>query len=170
MDEIMKVTALLVTALASLSFTSACLAHPGHAEHAKSSSKHKHATNLQATSSVKKGALAMYTGPAEAKGVSAASLASIPLGLEIAGMDKRQMRARIFTIAPGGAVPPHPHMDRPGHAYILSGEITEYRNDEEKPGIRKAGDLAVEKAGVDHAWFNHTSEPVKVLVVDVFNP
>jgi quercetin dioxygenase-like cupin family protein len=162
-----KYLALAVVGAFMASFGAAALAHPGHIEQGKKSQKRpgKHSVNDE-----KKGALALFNGPKDAVGVSAVSLASIPLGLEIAGMDKRQMRARIFTIAPGGSVPPHPHMDRPGHAYILSGEITEFRNDDAKPGIRRTGDLAVEKAGVDHAWFNHTDQPVKVLVVDVFNP
>jgi quercetin dioxygenase-like cupin family protein len=167
MNTLKKFFVLLVAGAVFTSLAGVSIAHPGHFEPPKKSQKPggKHSVNDE-----KKGALALFNGPKDAVGVSAASLASIPLGLEIAGMDKRQMRARIFTIAAGGSVPPHPHMDRPGHAYILSGEITEFRNDESKPGIRRAGDLAVEKAGVDHAWFNHTDQPVKVLVVDVFNP
>ncbi len=143
-------------------------AHPGH-DHKSSASAAKKSPFLKMNEPAK-GAIAFFNGPKEAVGVSAKNLASIPLGAEIEGMYKRQMRARLFTIAPRGSVPPHPHNDRPGHAYILSGEITEYRNDEAAPAIRRAGDVAVEKKGVDHAWINHTDQPVLVLVVDVFNP
>jgi quercetin dioxygenase-like cupin family protein len=167
MNTARKFIQFAITCAALSAFSATALAHPGHLEQGKKGQKRsgKHSVNDE-----RKGALTQYSGPKDAVGVSVVSLASIPLGLEIAGMDKRQMRARVFTIAAGGSVPHHPHTDRPGHAYILSGEITEYRNDEANPGIRKAGDLAVEKAGVDHAWVNHTNLPVKVLVVDVFNP
>jgi quercetin dioxygenase-like cupin family protein len=164
----LKLSFLAASLCLAQSFSQLALAHPGHT-HDKSV-KSANGKKMQAPAEVKKGAVGMYNGPAEAKGVSVQNLASIPLGFEIAGMDKRLMRARIFTIAAGGAVPPHPHNDRPGHAYIISGEITEFRNDEDAPKIRKEGDIAVEKKGVDHAWINHTTQPVKVLVVDVFNP
>jgi quercetin dioxygenase-like cupin family protein len=165
----MNLRSRLVVLVAALVVSQTSFAHPGHLE-GKKSKNPPTTKGQQATSDMKKGALAFYNGAAEAKGVTVQNLASIPLGFEIQGMDKRLMRASIFTIAAGGSVPPHPHVDRPGHAYIISGEITEFRNDEEKPGVRKAGDLAVEKTGVDHAWVNHTTDAVKVLVVDVFNP
>jgi quercetin dioxygenase-like cupin family protein len=144
-------------------------AHPGHEPHKKQTATQKRLVTAQGTALA--GALAQFKGPMDKPvGVSVRDAANIDLGSEIAGMGKRQMRARIFTIAAGGSVPIHPHNDRPGHAYILSGEITEYRNDAPQAIIRKPGDVAVEKEGVLHAWFNHTGGPVEVLVVDIFNP
>jgi quercetin dioxygenase-like cupin family protein len=144
-------------------------AHPGHDVRKKQPTAQGRIVTAQGTALA--GALAQFKGPTDKPvGVSVKDAANIELGSEIAGIGKRQMRARVFTIAAGGSVPVHPHNDRPGHAYILSGEITEYRNDAPQPIIRKPGDVAVEKEGVLHAWFNHTSGPVEVLVVDIFNP
>lgn len=161
-----SISTLLAIFAVSISFQA--FAHPGQ-DHKHDNAKATKTTFVHA-SNVPKGAVALFNGPKEAVGVSVKNLASIPLEAEIAGMDKRLMRARLFTIAPRGSVPPHPHNDRPGHAYILSGEITEFRNDEDLPAIRRVGDVSVEKKGVDHAWMNHTDQPVLVLVVDVFNP
>jgi quercetin dioxygenase-like cupin family protein len=152
-----------------IGMTMGAVAHPGHDVRGKKADGQGRITVVQGTALA--GALAMFKGPMDKPvGVSVKDAANIDLGSEIAGMGKRQMRARVFTIAPGGSVPIHPHNDRPGHAYILSGEITEFRNDAPQPIIRKPGDVAVEKEGVLHAWFNHTSGPVEVLVVDIFNP
>ncbi|MGL4635573.1 MAG: cupin domain-containing protein [Beijerinckiaceae bacterium] len=147
------------------------IAHPGHDSKSKTTQSKAGAEKFKvAQGTALAGALALYKGLDKPVGVSVVDVTNIDLGAEIGGMGKRQMRARMFTIAPNGSVPIHPHVDRPGHAYIVSGEITEYRNDSPVPIIRKAGDVAVEKNDVQHAWINHTNEPVKVLVVDIFNP
>ena len=168
MQDLQKTATSLFAAFV-LGICSSASAHPDH-DHKESAKAKADKSPFVRVSDVPKGAIAFFNGPKEAVGVSVKNLASIPLGAEIEGMDKRLMRARLFTIAPRGSVPPHPHNDRPGQAYIVSGEITEYRNDEAAPGIRRPGDIAVEKKGVDHAWINHTDQPVVVLVVDVFNP
>ncbi|MGL5362300.1 MAG: cupin domain-containing protein [Bosea sp. (in: a-proteobacteria)] len=157
---------LAVASLVLLAGAGFALAHPSH-EHGKKSGKGERLVVAQGSALA--GALALYKGLDKPVGVSVVDLQTIDLGAEIGGMGKRQMRSRMFTIAPGGSVPIHPHNDRPGHAYIVSGEITEYRNDQPLPLIRKAGDVAVEKNDVQHAWINHTNEPVRVLVVDIFN-
>lgn len=65
----------------------------------------------------------------ETKGVTVQLLSSMDLGLEIAGMDGRQLRLRLVTIEPGGVFGPlHSHQDRPGMVYILQGTITDHRN------------------------------------------
>lgn len=155
-----------VASLVLLMSAGFALAHPSH-EHGKKSAKSERLVVAQGNALA--GALALYKGLDKPVGVSVVDLQTIDLGTEIGGMGKRQMRSRMFTIAPGGSVPIHPHNDRPGHAFIVSGEITEYRNDQPLPLIRKAGDVAVEKNDVQHAWINHTNEPVRVLVVDIFN-
>lgn len=163
---------LFAFALVTLASTTVAFSHPGHDDKGKKNAG-KAATEQRfvvVQGSALAGALSLYKGLDKPVGVSAVDLQSIDLGAEIAGMGKRQMRSRMFTIAPGGSVPVHPHNDRPGHAYIVSGEITEYRNDQPQAIIRKVGDVAVEKNDVQHAWINHTNEPVRVLVVDIFNP
>jgi quercetin dioxygenase-like cupin family protein len=110
-------------------------------------------------------------GPKETKGIASIDpMGIIDLGEEFPAMSGRQLRARIFTIEPGGVVGIHTHEQRPGYAFIISGKIVEHRNDHPEPLIRNAGDIAIEKAGVTHWWKNTFDEPVKALVVDIFTP
>ena len=75
----------------------------------------------------------------ETKGVTVKLLAALDLGLEIEGMEGRQLRMRMVTIEPGGVFGPiHDHKDRPGMVYILQGTITDHRNGVDKeygPGV-----------------------------------
>lgn len=65
----------------------------------------------------------------ESKGVTTELLATIDLGLEIDGMEGRQLRMRKVTIEPGGVFGPlHDHVDRPGLVFILEGTITDHRD------------------------------------------
>jgi len=65
----------------------------------------------------------------ETMGVTVDLLATVDLGREIEGMERRQLRMRIVTIEPGGVVGPiHDHKGRPGTVYILQGTITDHRN------------------------------------------
>jgi len=67
--------------------------------------------------------------PAETKGVTEIFLGAVDLGPEIEGMAGRQLRMRMVTIEPGGAIGPiHDHIDRPGIVYILQGTITDHRD------------------------------------------
>lgn len=110
-------------------------------------------------------------GPKETKGIASIDpMGIIDLGEEFPAMSGRQMRARIFTIEPGGVVGIHTHEQRPGYAFIISGKIMEHRNDHPAPLVRNAGDIAIEKDGVTHWWENTFDEPVKALVVDIFTP
>jgi len=69
-----------------------------------------------------------HVGP-ETKGVTVKPLAMVDLGLEIEGMEGRQLRMRLVTIEPGGVFGPvHDHKDRPGVVYILQGTITDHRS------------------------------------------
>ncbi|MGZ6327949.1 MAG: cupin domain-containing protein [Candidatus Limnocylindrales bacterium] len=67
-------------------------------------------------------------GP-ETKGVAVEVLATVDLAREIEGMAGRQLRMRMVTIDPGGAIGPiHDHEGRPGTVYILQGTITDHRD------------------------------------------
>ncbi len=111
------------------------------------------------------------SGPKESKGIASIDpMGIIDLGAEFPAMSGRQLRARIFTIEPGGIVGIHTHEQRPGYAFIISGSIVEHRNDNPEPLVRTAGDIAIEKDGVTHWWENTFEEPVKALVVDIFTP
>ncbi len=65
----------------------------------------------------------------ETKGVKVELLSTVDLGIEIPGMEGREMRMRKVTIEPGGVFGPlHDHIGRPGIVYILQGTITDHRN------------------------------------------
>lgn len=107
-------------------------------------------------------------GPTANKGVKAvAALGSVDLGSEFSGMEGRVLRAREIVIEPGGVVAVHQHDARPGLAYILEGEIVEYRKGSAEPRVRKPGEVAFENSGVTHWWENKTDTTVRALVVDI---
>jgi quercetin dioxygenase-like cupin family protein len=65
----------------------------------------------------------------ETNGVASKLLATVDLGPEIEGLDRRLLRMRMVTIEPGGVSGPiHDHKGRPGTVYILQGTITDHRN------------------------------------------
>jgi quercetin dioxygenase-like cupin family protein len=65
----------------------------------------------------------------ETKGVTVKLLATVDLGAEIDGMERRQLRMRMVTIEPGGVFGPiHDHKGRPGTVYVLQGTIADHRN------------------------------------------
>jgi len=65
----------------------------------------------------------------ETKGVTSELLATLDLGLEIDGMEGRQLRMRMFTFEPGAVFGPvHDHVGRPGMVYVLEGTITDHRD------------------------------------------
>ena len=65
----------------------------------------------------------------ETRGVTAELLATVDLGPEIDGMEGRQLRMRMVTMAPGAVLGPvHDHRDRPGAVYVLEGTITDHRD------------------------------------------
>ena len=146
----------------------ACLAHPVSEENGE--------PILLAEATMEEGdtgeaMLRELTGPTETKGIASIDpVGIIDLGAEFDGMSGRQLRARVFTIEPGGIVGLHTHQQRPGYAYILSGDITEHRNDMPGPVNHTAGSVAIEKTGISHWWENTSDAPVKALVVDIFTP
>jgi len=107
-------------------------------------------------------------GPTKTAGIeSVKALGVVDLGGEFESMKGHEMRARVFTIKPGGVVARHEHQSRPGFAYIISGHIIEHRNDQKDAILRKPGDVATERSGVVHYWENTFKEPVVALVVDI---
>jgi quercetin dioxygenase-like cupin family protein len=110
----------------------------------------------------------MADGPKETRGVeSAQEIGSVPLAGEIPGAEGKVLRAREFVLAPGAQIAVHEHQQRPGLAYVLEGEMTEYRNDASGPIKRGVGAAAFERTGVVHWWKNETDRPARALVVDI---
>ena len=97
------------------------------------------------------------------------TLQSIDLGKEIPGMKGRQLRMRRLTLKPGGAIPPHSHVDRPAVVYILQGRVREHRSDKAQPIEYGAGETMTESAAVHHWIENIGDEPLIGLVIDLPN-
>lgn len=99
-------------------------------------------------------------------GVTVTLLATVDLGPEIEGMEGRQLRMRMFTIAPGGVLGPiHDHRDRPGTVYILQGTITDHRDGvatEYGPGVGWPEDRNTE-----HWLENRGTIPAVEISVDI---
>jgi quercetin dioxygenase-like cupin family protein len=90
-------------------------------------------------------------GETQPKGVTDTVLASIDLSKEKVSL------------------PWHSHEDRPALIYIVSGTIEEYASTCSVPIVHKAGEVSVEKSGVQHWWKNIGKAPVVLLSSDVFH-
>ncbi len=109
-------------------------------------------------------------GPKESTGLAVRIAASVDLAKEIPNADGRTLRMRHFTLAPGGKVAVHSHVDRPAVYYIISGVYTEYRSDVDGPRILYSGDFSPEWGGYSHWVHNRsTTQPLIFTSADVFN-
>lgn len=110
-------------------------------------------------------------GPKKSEGIqSIKALASVSLAGEFKTIDDvntKTLRAREIIVDPDGKVAVHRHDARPGIAYILEGEIWEYREGEPKPKRHTVGSVAFENTGVVHWWHNQSDQPAKALVIDI---
>ena len=110
-------------------------------------------------------------GPTKTSGIAAVNtLGAIALDGEFEDVAGRILRTREIVFEPGGVVAVHRHEGRPGIAYILEGEIVEYRVDvdgQSSVNVKKAGDFALESTGVVHWWRNESGGTVRALVVDL---
>jgi len=108
------------------------------------------------------------SGPTKNIGIASISLlGTLGLANDFPKMQGQQIRAREIVIDPGGVVAVHEHESRPGVAYILEGEIIEYRNDQPTPILRKTGALSFETSGVAHWWENKSNAQVRALIIDI---
>ena len=65
--------------------------------------------------------------PTAQVGVEVRRLAGQPLDHDFRALQGRELRLRELTIAPEGSITLHRHDQRPGMAYILEGQMTEWR-------------------------------------------
>lgn len=105
--------------------------------------------------------------PTTPKGLSGNVTATVPLTGVFKTSDGLQLRARVVTIAPGGRIPVHHHVDRPGVAYILEGEVTEHRISDNEVVITPAGTTVREQIGLMHWIENKGDVPARAFVVDI---
>lgn len=82
----------------------------------------------------------------------------------VASDPTRAVRLRRLTIQPGGIVAWHSHDVVQGMAILLSGEMTEYRNDCLDAIVHHPGDVAREDANTSHGWRNLSDRTAVVLV------
>jgi quercetin dioxygenase-like cupin family protein len=101
------------------------------------------------------------------QGVTDTTLGAIDLGKEQAKIAGRELRLRKMVIQAGGVVPWHSHDDRPAVIYVAEGEIVEYASNCAVPIVHRAGDVALETAGVSHWWQNHGKVTVELLSADL---
>ena len=95
-------------------------------------------------------------------------LGSIDLGQQI-GVAGRDLRLRKLVVQPGGVVPWHSHEDRPALIYVVSGQIHEYASNCAVPIEHKAGEVSIEKLGVQHWWKNNSKTAAVLLSADLFH-
>lgn len=112
--------------------------------------------------------IAQMAPPTESKGVAAKVIGTLPLAPEISGIDNRQLRMRVVTLAPGGVFAVHSHADRPSVEYVLKGQATEYIGETSKTYAE--GDSVIANKNTVHWWRNDGTEPAIFVAVDVFNP
>jgi quercetin dioxygenase-like cupin family protein len=111
----------------------------------------------------------LMDGPQKSKGIKKVKVVGkFPLKGQFKDINLRELRTRYIEIEPGGIVGVHRHGDRPGPAiaYIISGELTEFRKGD-APVVKKPGDTALEPKGTIHWWRNDGSTIAKALVVDI---
>ena len=109
------------------------------------------------------------SGETMPKGVTDTVLASLDLSKEKVNLQDHLLRTRKLVIQPGGVVPWHSHEDRPALISVISGTIEEYASNCSVPIVHKAGEVSVEKSGVQHWWKNTGKTPVVLLSSDVFH-
>jgi quercetin dioxygenase-like cupin family protein len=106
--------------------------------------------------------------PAANQGVSARLVGALDLAGQLASIDHRQLRLRVITIAPGGAMAPHDHKDRPSVEMLVQGKATEFRGGVAKE--YKEGDSMVADVATAHWWKNDGDQSAVLVAADIFNP
>lgn len=105
--------------------------------------------------------------PTAQMGVAVRRLGGQPLDHDFRALQGRELRLRELTIAPGGSITLHRHDQRPGVAYILEGQMTEWRGPGFTPRVIGPGEAVFEATGVSHWWRNQGTTPARALVVDI---
>jgi quercetin dioxygenase-like cupin family protein len=107
------------------------------------------------------------TAPEKPHGVSIDAASTLDFDAELDRRDGRQLRVRLVTFEPDGAVPLHSHNGRPGIAHAFQGTLTEHV---EGKGVfeRNQGDRLMEGRNTVYRAENLSDETVIVLATDVY--
>jgi quercetin dioxygenase-like cupin family protein len=108
-------------------------------------------------------------GEMKPKDVTDTVLGMIELGQEKVALADRRLRLRKLVVQPGGIVPWHSHEDRPALIYIVSGQMQEYASNCSVAIEHKAGEVSVERLGVQHWWKNNGKTAAVLLSADLFH-
>ena len=108
--------------------------------------------------------------PDKFESVAFKTIGSLDLGPEAIAAKGYALRTRSITFEPGATIDWHPHTDRPGTVYVLSGEITEYRSDCGAPVVHRVGEISHEFKGMSHGWANLSQVETVIIVADVVPP
>ena len=158
-----------VATVAAFAIGAACTSAAAH----ESKVPHDHSNEMvvaQVTSDSEKldAAKLEATWPTETVGIkSVRALGNVALEGQVDSLEGRVLRARELELEPGGVVAVHRHDQRPGVAYIISGEVTEHRAGASGPMVKRAGDVAFEENGTIHWWENEGDTVAKVVVIDI---
>jgi len=114
-------------------------------------------------------AVGQQTPPATNQGVKISQPTVLDLTDQIDSVNGRQLRLRVVTIEPGGAIPLHSHNGRPAVAYLVQGVLTEHREGGGTIDYYE-GQSWTEDKDTTHWAQNKGSTPAVIVAVDVFKP
>ena len=104
--------------------------------------------------------------PQETKGVSIDETTVLGIAPQIPQFKGFGLRLRKVTVEPGGVIAHHSHAERPIVVYIMSGELTEYRDDGQVI-THRAGEQWTEGADVAHWSENRGQVPAVLIGADI---
>ena len=93
-------------------------------------------------------------------------LASIDLAKAVEALDDRELRLSHVTIAPGGHIGLHSHVDDPTVVYLVSGVLTNHHDDGSTEELR-AGQAFAEFGPKSHWVENRDAAPVTFVFASV---
>lgn len=104
--------------------------------------------------------------PTQTVGQSEELLRTLPLAPEFDSTAGRTLRMRKVTLAPGGVMALHNHVDRPAITYFLQGDVT-YHADGKPDMVASAGGGFAEGRAATH-WAENTGKVAAVwIAVDI---
>ena len=107
--------------------------------------------------------------PTENAGQMEQLLRTLDLSSEFESPAGRTLRMRKISLAPGGVLGLHTHVDRPAVTYLLQGEITYHREGMPPVVVGPGGGMA-EGRGTTH-WAENTGRETAVWIgVDIIKP
>ena len=105
--------------------------------------------------------------PSSNQGLTVHVLGQLNLSNEYSALNGKALRIRHIDVAPEGTVAFHTHQSRPSFAYLLSGQMTEHRDDRMDVIEHLEGAVVAEHDGLGHWWENTSGNAARFFVVDI---